>query len=383
MTDKADQQKKKHIAMIGQKHVPSREGGVEIVVWELATRLRDAGYDVDCYNRSGYHLSGKDYTKIPGKRGYYKDGIRIIIIPTFHNSKLNAIVYSLLGTIRAVFGHYDVIHFHAEGPCIMLWLPKLFGIHVIATIHGLDWQRAKWGNFASRMIKAGEKTAAKYADEVIVLSKDVQDYFKEVYGRETRYIPNGISKPERRPARLITEQYGLQGNDYIYTLSRIVPEKGIHYLIEAYSRIQTDKKLVIIGGNGNADDYWNEIRKLAKQDSRIIMTGFIEGEVLQELCSNAYLYILPSDVEGMSVSLLESMSYGNCCLISNIPENLEVVEDKAVFFRQGDVNNLQDILQKLLEHPEEVEEYQKASSDYICSRYSWDKMVMETQKLYK
>ena len=166
-------------------------------------------------------------------------------------------------------------------------------------------------------------------------------------------------------------------------MSRIVPEKGIHYLIEAYSRIQTDKKLVIIGGNGNADDYWNEIRKLAKQDSRIIMTGFIEGEVLQELCSNAYLYILPSDVEGMSVSLLESMSYGNCCLISNIPENLEVVEDKAVFFRQGDVNNLQDILQKLLEHPEEVEEYQKASSDYICSRYSWDKMVAETQKLYK
>ena len=152
------------IAMIGQKHVPSREGGVEIVVWELARRLRDRGYLVECYNRSGYHLHAKDYEKIKGMPGHYYSGIRILTIPTFRSSKLNAIVYSTLATIRALFGHYDVIHYHAEGPCLMLWLPKLFGIPVVATIHGLDWQRAKWGKLASRMLKAGERTAAKHAD---------------------------------------------------------------------------------------------------------------------------------------------------------------------------------------------------------------------------
>lgn len=375
--------KKKHIAMIGQKHVPSREGGVEVVVWELATRLRDAGYDVDCYNRSGYHLSARNYKKIPGKKGVYLDGIRIIIVPTVQNGKLNAIVYSALATVRALFGHYDVIHFHAEGPCLMLWLPKLFGIRVVATIHGLDWQRAKWGNFASRMIKAGERTAARHADEVIVLSKDVQDYFLKEYGRKTWYIPNGIARPVHRPARLITEKYGLCGNDYIFTLSRIVPEKGIHYLIEAYRNIDTDKKLVIAGGSGNAQEYWEQIHEMASQDSRIILTDFVDGQLLEEICSNAYLYVLPSDVEGMSVSLLEAMSYGNCCLVSDIPENTEVVESHAEKFEHGSVADLQSKLEVLLRHPEIVKKYKDGTADYICGKYSWDKMTIAMRDIYQ
>lgn len=125
--------------MIGHKRVPSREGGVEIVVWELATRLRDMGYEVDCYNRSGYHMNAKSYDRVPGRSGVYRDGIRILTIPTVRNGKLNAIVYSFFAAIRALFGHYDVIHFHAEGPCLMIWLPKLFHIRCVATIHGLDW----------------------------------------------------------------------------------------------------------------------------------------------------------------------------------------------------------------------------------------------------
>lgn len=378
--EKKIQKEKTKIAMIGHKRIPSREGGVEVVVEELSTRLEQQGYIVEAYNRSGYHVSGKDFGG--GRKKYYK-GIRIIIIPTFKNGKLNAIVYSVLATFRALFGGYDVIHYHAEGPCSTLFIPKMFGIRVVATIHGLDWQRAKWGNFASRVLKFGEKMAAKYADEVIVLSKNVQQYFLDTYGRQTHYIPNGIVKPEIREIKEIHEKYGLQKDGYLLFLARLVPEKGLHYLIEAFGNIVTDKKLVIAGGSSHSFEYMKKIQEMAVLDKRIIMTNFVQGRVLEELYSNAYLFVLPSDVEGMALSLLEALSYGNCCVVSDIWENLEVVKDKAVSFRKGDVDDLREKLTYLLDHPEKVKEYKGESSDFICKRYNWDDVVNQTKVLYE
>jgi len=374
--------KKMKIAMIGQKRVPSREGGVEVVVWELATRLRDAGFVVECYNRYHKHVKKSGYDRFTGKPGYYCEDIRIITVPTLQNGKLNAIIYAFFASVRAIFGRYDVIHYHAEGPCLMLWLPKLFGIRVIATIHGLDWQRAKWGNFASTMLLAGERMAARHADEVIVLSKNVQEYFQEKYNRATHFIPNGIGRPQRCLPGEITKRYGIHGNDYILTLCRIVPEKGLHYLIEAFRKVHTDKKLIIAGGFSNAVEYMNLIQDMAKEDDRIILTDFVHDTVLEELCSNAYIYCLPSDVEGMSVSLLEAMSYGNCCLVSDIRENTEVVENHAVTFHKSDITDLQNKIQNLIDHPETVEQYRSVAADFICTKYSWDKMMQETIKLY-
>lgn len=374
--------KKFRVAMIGQKRIPSREGGVEVVVNELATRLAEKGYSVDAYNRSGYHVSGKEFDT-SGKRGKYYKGIRIIVVPTFRNGKLNAIVYSFLATLRALFGKYDVIHYHAEGPCAMLWIPKIFGIRTVATIHGLDWQRAKWGRFASFVLKFGEEMAAKYADEVIVLSKNVQEYFKQTYNRDTHYIPNGVSRPVSRQARLIKEKYGLGEDGYILFLARLVPEKGLHYLIEAYEKIKTDKKLVISGGSSHSMEYIKQIEAMAERDGRIIMTDFVQGEMLEELYSNAYLFVLPSDVEGMAVSLLEAMSYGNCCLVSDIAENLEVVGDKAAAFKRGNVSDLRRKLEFLLEHSEEVGKYKEGARDYICSKYSWEDVLKRTCMLYR
>ena len=169
--------------------------------------------------------------------------------------------------------------------------------------------------------------AAKYADELIVLSANMQKYFKDTYQRETVLIPNGVTRPEKKSDDHIREKWGLTQGSYILFLARLVPEKGVHYLLDAYKEIQTDKKLVIAGGSSHTDDYAENIRKKASQDPRVIMTGFVQGELLEELYSNAYVYVLPSDVEGMPISLLEAMSYGNCCLISDIAENLEVVTD--------------------------------------------------------
>lgn len=221
-----------------------------------------------------------------------------------------------------------MVHIHAEGPAFFCWIPKLFGKRVISTIHGLDWAREKWrGSVASKFIRGGEKNAVKYADEIIVLSKGVQKYFMDTYGRETHFIPNGVNRPEVREAKLITDNFGLKKDSYILFLGRLVPEKGIRYLVEAFKNVKTDKKLVIAGGSSDTDSFMEELKDLAKGDDRILFTGFVQGAMLDELYSNAYIYTLPSDLEGMPLSLLEAMSYGNCCLVSDIPECAEVVED--------------------------------------------------------
>ena len=201
---------KKHfrIAMLGHKRIPSREGGVEIVVEELAVRMANLGHDVTCYNRKGHHVSGQKFDLQNNKDSYR--GVRIKTVFTIDKKGLAAMSSSFFAALKAAVGRYDVVHFHAEGPCAMLWLPKLFGKRCVATIHGLDWARSKWGGFAAKYIKFGEKVAAKYADEIIVLSKNVQHYFKQEYNRETTFIPNGVNKSERREADEITEAFGLK-----------------------------------------------------------------------------------------------------------------------------------------------------------------------------
>ena len=370
------------IAMIGHKRIPSREGGIEVVVENLASRMVELGHEVVAYNRSGYHVAGKEFDNTKYK--VYK-GIRIKTIPTFKSAKLNAIVYSFGATIASLFKPFDVYHFHAEGPCFFLWINRLFKrkARLIVTVHGLDWQRAKWGNFASKILLAGERQAVKYADDIIVLSKNVQDYFRETYGRETIYIPNGIVAPESREAQAITEKWGLESRRYILFLARLVPEKGLHYLIEAYKRIDTDVKLVIAGGNSHSTEYVQTIEAMAQDDSRILFTHFVQGQKLEELYSNAYAFVLPSDIEGMAMSLLEAMSYGNCCLVSDIPENVEVVGEYALTFKAGDVDDLERKLRELLQNPDVVERYRSEAGAYILDKHNWDGIVSQTLELYK
>lgn len=265
----------------------------------------------------------------------------------------------------------------------MLWLPKLVGKRCIATIHGLDHQRAKWGKLASAYIMLGEKCAARYADEVIVLSQGVQDYFREIYGRETRFISNGVNRPSIREPEEIKDRFGLNKSSYILFLGRLVPEKGIRYLIEAFKKVRTNKKLVIAGGASDTDAFAEELKELATGDDRIIFTGFVQGQLLDELYSNAYIYTLPSDLEGMPLSLLEAMSYGNCCLTSDIAECAEVVEDKAVVFKKSDVENLAEKLQMLCDDVELVRKYRSEAADFICDKYNWDDVTEQTLELYK
>lgn len=368
------------IAMIGHKRIPSREGGIEIVVGALSQRMAKQGHSVTCYNRKSTHIAGKEFETAQLNSW---NGVDLKWVRTPDSSKLNAIVYSTLATIKALFGGYDVIHFHAEGPSALIPLAKLFGKHCVATIHGLDWQRSKWGGFATKFLMLGEKCAAKYADEVIVLSKNVENYFLNTYKRKTVYIPNGIDKPEIKAADRIKKEYGLEKDSYILFLGRLVPEKGIHYLIEAYKKLNTDKKLVIAGGASHTGEYEIELRKSAKNNPDIIFTGFVQGTILDELYSNAYIYCLPSDLEGMPISLLEAMSYANCCLTSDIAECTEVCENNAAYFAKSDINSLADKLQYLLDNDEIAKSYKENAAQYVLAKFNWDDVTEKTLELYR
>lgn len=373
-------EKKISVAMFGQKRL-TREGGIEIVVKELCSRMVQSGIKVTCYNRSGHHVSGAEYDDLDANNN---KEICQKYVPTIEKKGLAAVSSSFFAALYSAFGKYDVVHIHAEGPAFFSWIPKILGKKVVVTVHGIDWQREKWkSGSGSKFIRQGEKNAVKYADEIIVLSQGVQKYFEENYGRKTIFIPNGVNRPQVRHAEIINKEFGLTKDSYILFLGRLVPEKGIKYLIEAFKNVETDKKLVIAGGSSDTDEFANELRELAKDDDRILFTGFVQGEKLDELYSNAYIYTLPSDLEGMPLSLLEAMSYGNCCLVSDIEECASVVEDHALIFHKSNVEDLKNKLQEACDHPDMVKRYQEQAADFICKKYNWDEVVEKTLELYR
>lgn len=369
------------IAMLGHKVIPSIRGGIETVLTNLCPILVEKGHDVTCYNRSTDKLENEFADMVTDKT--FK-GVKLKKALTLKMRGVSAMLASYTAAIAAAFGNYDIVHFHAEGPCAAMWIPKLFGKKCVATVHGLDWQRDKWGKgFSSKYIKYGEKQLIKRADEVIVLSENAGSYFLDTYNRQTVIIPNGISIPEKNEADIITEKYGLKKDDYICIISRLTEEKGIHYLIDAFKQIKTDKKLVICGETSDTDDYVAKLNKMAEGNDNIIFTGFITGKELSEMFSNAYVMCLPSNMEGMSMSLLESLSYGNCVLCSDIPENTSVAESYAEYFKKGSVEELKIKLQMLSDNPDKVCEYKQKAANYICSKYSWELTANATCDLYE
>ncbi len=367
------------IAMIGHKRFGSREGGVEVVVTELAKRMAALGHEVTCYDRSGSDVMTGDATET---RERIIDGVRVVPVKTIDKKGLAAASASYYATKAAIADKPDVIHFHAEGPCVCLPMARRAGIRTAATIHGLDWQRAKWGRLGSAYIKHGEKAAAESADEIIVLSHSAQDYFEQTYNRSTVFIPNGMNPKEYRPADEIEKRWGLKKNSYILFLGRLVPEKRPELLIEAFKRLDTDKRLVIAGGASDTSEYEKQLRDMAEGDKRILFTGFVTGNTLAELYSNAYCYVLPSDVEGMPMSLLEAMAYGRCCVTSDIPECADVLAGNGLTFEKGNADALETVLENILEAPERVKLLGKAAREHVTRSYDWDIVAQQTLGIY-
>ncbi|MBR4890448.1 MAG: glycosyltransferase family 4 protein [Clostridia bacterium] len=369
------------VAMVGHKVIPSRRGGIENVLTSLCPLLVEKEIDVTCYNRSSDKVENEYIGTVKDKK--YK-GVTLKNAWTINRKGLSAMVASFTAAICATFGKYDIVHFHAEGPCAAMWIPKMFGKKCVATVHGLDWQREKWGKgFASKYIKFGEKVMVKCADEIIVLSESAREYFKQNYNRDTVLIHNGIDKPNKKEADEITKIYGLLKDEYICIVSRLTAEKGVHYLIDAYNSIKTNKKLVIAGDTSDTDEYVELLKQKALGNPDIIFTGFISGDVLTEIYSNAYVVTLPSDIEGMSLSLLEALAYGNAVLCSDIPENTLVTESKAMHFKKSNVEDLAEKLQAMCDDEKIVKELKNGADEFILSKYNWNDVADSTYNLYK
>ena len=369
------------VAMVGHKVIPSRRGGIEKVLTSLCPLLAENGIEVTCYNRSSDKVENEYVGTVFGNK---YNGVTLKKAWTVNKRGISAMIASFTAAICAAFGRYDIVHFHAEGPCAAMWIPKMFGKKCVATVHGLDWQREKWGKgFASKYIKFGERVMVKCANEIIVLSESAQKYFKETYNRETVLIHNGIERPTKKDADEITKIYGLSKDSYICIVSRLTAEKGVHYLIDAYNSVKTDKKLVIAGDTSDTDDYVEMLKQKAKGNDNIIFTGFISGDVLNEIYSNAYFVTLPSDIEGMSLSLLEALAYGNALLCSDIPENTLVSEDKALHFKKSNVEDLAEKMQLMFDDENVVKEFKNGADEFILNKYNWNDVANATFDLYK
>lgn len=358
-----------NIAMIGHKRIPGREGGVEVVVEELSTRLVKRQQRVTAFNRKK-----KGYLE----RNEYK-GVKIVTVPTIERKNTDAVVYSFLASIRVAFGNYDIIHYHAIGPSFFLFIPRLFRKKIIVTVHGLNYKTPKWKGIGATFIKMGERMVAKYADSIIVLSKEQKKYFKEKYNRDTDFIPNGTVCNDVAKASEIKKQYNLTHDGYILFVSRIVPGKGLEYLLDAYKNIEGNIPLVVAGDTEYVFEFKKMIEDKAKNDDRVKLIGFAEGDLLKELYSNAKFFVFPSEAEGMPMCLLEALSYNCKCIVSNIPENIEVGKEYVRTFESKNVDDLRETIKECLENPSC---FKSGSREYIKDNYSWDVVVDKTISLY-
>lgn len=366
------------IAMLGLRGLgTSGQGGVERHVEELATRMAAKGHDLTVFCRARYNPEGN--------REY--QGVKLVNKPAIYSKHLEAISNTAF-TIPSVLRGFDIVHFHATGPSLLSWLPRLTGQKVVVTVHGLDFMRAKWGGIASAILKAGAWTAINCPNATIVVSRTLQKHYLHNTGKNSFWIPNGVNAPEQRELDAM-KRFGLEKNRYILSLGRLVPEKGIHYLIPAFRNLETDIKLVIAGGGMLEDGYEQRLKKLAGDDARIIFTGPIYGQDKDEAFSNARLFVLPSELEGMPISMLEAMSYGCPMLSSDIPECVEVFTDPKIgdaapicaSSKVADIADLQKKLETLLHDPELAAMGERAKK-YILQEYQWDSIAQNTLELY-
>ena len=371
------------IAVIGHKRVPSREGGIEKTVEKQMLGMLGRGHEIVFYNRSGHNIFGAEFDF---EAHIDREGLRIEKVPT-PRGPVGVVVYSFLATVKALCRKCDILYYHGSGPCVMIPLAKLFGAKCVGMLHGIDSKRSKWNRIGKAFLGLGERFAAKSADACFVLSKHNEDYIRKVYGKETIRIFNGAERPEEVPDEVYTElarRFGIARNEYILTLVRIVPEKGIHYLIRAFKSLDTDMKLVIAGGVDPAcHDYEEKLRALADHDPRIIFTGYVEEPYVTALYKGSHLFVLPSDLEGMAHSLLEAMAAGCCCITSDIPENRAVLDGCGETFCRGNAKDLAKKMKMLLADPDLADEYRETAPVRVLRKYSWKDCVDIVEQVFE
>jgi glycosyltransferase involved in cell wall biosynthesis len=356
------------VAFIGGRGVISKYSGIEAYYEEVGKELASRGNDVTVYCRPHFTPPLKEHA-----------GMKLVRVPTIRSKHLETAMHTFLSSLHVVFTRTHIVHYHALGPSLFSFLPRLAGKKTVVTVQGLDWQRTKWNALASAVLRAGERASATLPDATMVVSETLRRYYQERHGRSTHCVPNGTRLRERQPAVHLSD-WGLESDRYILFMGRFSPEKNCHLLIDAYERIDTDVKLVFAGGSSYTDSYIRELQQHASD--RIRFLPWIGGGELDELLTNAMLFVLPSDMEGLSLALLDAMGAGVCVLTSDIPENRELVDGAGFTFRRGDVADLENVLRSLIHDPVARQAASEAARERIRKHYLWPDLARRIESVY-
>jgi glycosyltransferase involved in cell wall biosynthesis len=368
------------IAVVGAKGLPPNQGGIEHYCAEIYPLMVKKGHSVDLYARSSY-------VDLPVLKSFEFQGVQVTSLPCPGWRGADAFIASALGAVIATNRNYDVIHFHALGPSLFTWIPRIASTaKIVVTCHGLDWQRSKWGKSSSRLIHYGEQAAVRFADEIVVVNKELQSYFVDTYNRETIYVPNApATYANSDPSFAYGESLGLTPKKYLLFLGRLVPEKCPDLLINAFQSLQLEGwKLVFVGGNSDATSFALSLQEMAKDNPNVIFSGELRGSLLAEIVRGAGLFVLPSNVEGMPLSLLEAMQEGIPVLASDILPHRELLRnERGILFKAGDLEHLEERISWAINHPIEMAGMAKRAKEYVLTHHSWEQITQNMLQVFK
>jgi glycosyltransferase involved in cell wall biosynthesis len=373
-----DPERPLRIAMIGSRGVPARWGGIERHVEELSALLAARGHDVTVFCRSNY---------VPGGVTEHR-GVRLRRLPTVATKHLDAIVHSAIATVSATAASFDVVHYHAIGPGLLAMLPRyLSSARVALTVHGLDHQRAKWGRVATGVLRTAGWLSGRVPDATIVVSRDLERHYRERHPRQpVFYIPNGVTPPLRRPPDGAIARLELTPGRYLLFVGRFVPEKAPDLLVRAFRRVPGDSRLVLTGNSSFTNDYVQALRSRAAEDPRVVLAGFVYGAELEELYGNAAAFVLPSQLEGLPLTLLEAAAAATPVVVSRIPPHVEVVGSDGPGHRlvtPGDEATLGHVLAQVLANPARERAGAAALADRVRRSYRWPAAAATTERVYR
>jgi len=365
------------IAVTGFRGIPASWGGVEHHCEQIYSRLAAKGHEIVIYARSGYVT--KDVRT-------YK-GMRIVRLPTINTKHAEAFVHTFLALLHIIVKtNPDIVHIHAQGPAMFSWIPRLFRprMTVFFTCHGRDWERGKWTGWASRIIRLGEICSTVFPHYRIMVSKELQTYYRNRYGAESFYIPNGVRAPTNRAPEII-RKYGLAARDYFLFVGRIVPEKRLEDTIRAYLSKKRNSKLVVVGEIADTQNYRESLDKVAGSNPDICFVGYQYAEALEEFFSNARAFVNASELEGLPLTVLEALSYGVPCIISDIAPHREIAEHaNGLLYTTGEVDALSRRMDEIEAMDEsELQACARKTVSAVQEHYNWDAAAQKLERLYR
>lgn len=371
--------------MIGQKGIPAIQGGVERHVHDLSLGLVEKGHEVTVYARKWYS---------PNENKTFQ-GVNIKLLPSIHTKHLDAISHTFLATIDAIRNNFDVIHYHGVGPSLLAWIPRIFARKslVICTFHSIDRYHQKWNPLAKLMLRLGEKSACVFPHKTIVISQGLQKYCLNEFNKETIYIPNGINLFNREIGQEEIKKFGLNKNQYLLMVSRLIPHKGAHILVEAFNNLKKNHpenqtiqnlKLAIVGGSAYTDDYVKKLHRLASTNNQIVFTDFQSGETVNQLYANSLALIHPSFNEGLPITVIEAMSHGKPVLLSNIAEHIELGTDYNLIFKDNDIKDLEEKMLYFINLDEDAKKLLGVQNKLIIENdYQWKNLIPKIIQVYQ